>query len=72
MSFSQVAQFRLAVVLLEILVCLRLFVEKLVQYHTGIYAGGAPEAAPAGAAGIGAPGVAPGVPGAAGSIPAMS
>ena len=68
-SFAQVSQLRLAVVLRQVLICFRLFFEKFVENHTGIYTGGG--AAAPGPAGAGAPASA-GPPAAAGSIPAIS
>ena len=68
-SFAQVANFGLAVVLRQVLICFRLFFEKFVENHTGIYTGGG--AAAPGPAGAGAPASA-GPPAAAGSMPAIS
>jgi hypothetical protein len=49
-SFTQVSQLRLAVVLRQVLICFRLFFEKLIEDHSVIYtAGGAAAGATPGA-----------------------
>jgi len=69
-SFTQIAKLRLTIVVLQVLICFRLFVPEFVEYHNNIiYAAGA---APPGAAGNAAPGVVAGAPAGAGSIPAIS
>jgi hypothetical protein len=68
-SLAQVSQLRLAVVLRQVLICFRLFFEKFVENHTGIYTGGG--AAAPGPTGATAPASA-GPPAAAGSMPAIS
>jgi hypothetical protein len=74
MSFTQITQLWLTVVLFYVLICFRFFIEKFLQYHTVIYAAGGPPAGTAPGAGA-CPGAATGAPISsplAGSIAAIS